>query len=103
MLKIILAIGVMLGLHLQAAAGTYADAVERQSKCKAAGELSQSFFGTTREHLQAEAKKVQAQEKAKTISKKLSGQTVYLMFIGYKASSAHAAYMEGWAQCMDEK
>jgi Skp family chaperone for outer membrane proteins len=90
-------------LPILASAATYTDAVEKQSKCKAAGKLSQSFYGTTREHLQAEAKKVQVQEKLKKISKDLSSETVYLMYIGYKASSAHEAYMKGWAQCMDQK
>lgn len=103
MLKILVTTSVLFCLPVLASAATYTDAVEKQSKCKAAGELSQSFYGSTREHLQAEAKKVQAQEKHKKISKDLSTETVYLMYVGYKASSAREAYMKGWAQCMDQK
>ena len=64
---------------------------------------AQSFFGATRKHQQAEAKKVQVQEKAKKISKELSTDTVFLMYIGYKVASAQDAYMKDWANRMDQK
>lgn len=72
MLKILITASITFFIPVCASATSYTEAVEKQSKCKAAGELSKSFFGTTCEHLQTEAKKVQAQEKFKKISKEFS-------------------------------
>lgn len=37
----------------------------------------------------------------KEITKKLGGQTQYLIWLGYSAANARDAYMKGWGWCMD--
>jgi hypothetical protein len=84
-------------------AGEYTTAAQKQSKCEAAGELAQSFYGKTTGEFRAQLAEIDGQAKAKKISKNLATDTKYILFMGKIAKSEKAAYMEAWAWCMDNR
>lgn len=86
-----------------AIAGKYSDAVDKQSKCESAGELAKSFYGLPRENLIEAMNDISRDAKEKKISKKVSGDLQYIMFMGNSAKSHKDAYMRAWAWCMDQK
>lgn len=93
----------MVFLSSSALATTYSDAVERQSKCEAAGKISQSSHGITQAELRSTVADLSKQMDTKKVSKKLGGDMQYLVWVGYSADSSTNAYMKGWAWCMDQK
>ncbi len=86
-----------------ATAGKYSDAAAKLARCESAGRLSESMFGTSKKELLEQLDKVSAQKKAGSISKKLAGDTSYLLFTGQYAKTKREAYMNGWAWCMDQE
>lgn len=99
--KYLAAIGCMLTLN--ASAQTYSKEVERQAKCESAGAVAQSHHGISQDALRSAVKDIQKKMDSKEISKKLGGDTQYLIWIGYSASTPKEAYMKGWGWCMDKK
>lgn len=83
--------------------GAYSDAVAKQSRCEAAGELAMSFHGKTTQELRAAATDLDKQVRAKKIKKAFAEETKYILFMGKTAKSTKDAYMQTWAWCMDQK
>lgn len=86
-----------------AIAGDYSDAVNKHSKCEAAGELAKSFYGLSNEKFKEAVNDIGREEKEKKISKKMSVDTQYIIFMGNSAKSPKDAYLRAWAWCMDQK
>lgn len=86
-----------------AIAAPYGDAVRKQSRCEAAGELAQSFHGATTQDLRDRAKALDGDVKARKITRKFAEETKYILFMGKIAKSEKDAYMEAWAWCMDSR
>jgi protein-tyrosine-phosphatase len=84
-------------------AGTYTEAVRKNSRCESAGELAKSFYGTTTADLRRYAAEIDSQAKAKKITRTLAAETKYIFFMGNTAKSEKDAYMQAWAWCMDQK
>lgn len=86
-----------------AASVDHSSEVAKQKRCKSDGELAKSFHGA--EPAAVKAAYAVAAEKVKT--KQLSSQKAdnlrFLIYQGFSATSPEAAYMRGWAACMDGK
>lgn len=105
MKKLILVVAASLfsSIPVCAHAGTYTSAVQKNSKCEAAGELAQSFHGASTEELRRRAAEIDADAKKKKITRDFAEATKYIYFMGKIAKSKRAAYMDAWAWCMDQK
>lgn len=85
-----------------ASATTYSKEVERQTKCESAGSVARSHHGISQDELRAAVSGIQKKMDKKEITKKLGGDTQYLIWVGYSASSPKEAFMKGWGWCMDQ-
>lgn len=90
-------------IPMDAYADTYTSAVQKHSKCEAAGGLAQSFYGSNTEELRRRATELDADVKNKKITRNLAEATKYILFMGKIAKSEQSAYMDAWAWCMDQK
>ena len=84
-------------------ANDYSETYRKQKRCETAGDLAKSFYGTDRKEFHRVANDLDRQVKNKEMSKKLAGDTKYILVMGQMAKSPTDAYMDAWSWCMDQK
>lgn len=94
---------VMVGMVMatNALAGSYSSSAALQESCNDAGTTAKNWHGRTKKEVERKFADINKRLKSGEFSESRWRDLSALVGLGKDAPSDHAAYMRGWAYCMD--